>query len=72
MRRMSGLVAQSEEMLRKIEQDGYNVFYTAAVQNYMDRKNTLDTNLGRAYACTYFEHILQWDDATPHQRTSRF
>ena len=50
MRRMSGLVAESEERLRKIEQDGYNVLYTAEVQNYMDRKITLDTNLGRAYA----------------------
>ena len=49
MRRMSGLVAKSKERIRKIKQDGY-VLYTAEIQNYMDRKSTLDTNLGRAYA----------------------
>ena len=48
-RRLSVLVAESEERIRKIEQDGYNVLYTAEVQNYMDRKITLDANLGRAY-----------------------
>ena len=50
MRRMSGLVAESEERMRKIEQDGYDVLYTTEIQNYVDRKITLDTNLGRAYA----------------------
>ena len=62
MRRMSGLVAESQERLRKIEQDGYNVLYTAEVQNYMDRKNTLDTKLGRAYALilsTYCNGTMQ-------------
>ena len=50
MRRMSVLIAESEERIRKIKQDGYDILYTAEVQNYMDRKNTLDTNLGRAFA----------------------
>ena len=46
---MSTYVKVDEERLRKIEQEGYDVLYTAEVQNYMDRKNTLETNLGRAY-----------------------
>ena len=50
MRRTSVLIAESEERIRKIEQDGYDVLYTAEVQNYMERKITLDTNLGRVYA----------------------
>ena len=62
VRRMSGLVAVSQERLRKIEQDGYNVLYTAEVQNNMDRKIALDTNLGRAYALilsTYCNGMMQ-------------
>ena len=62
MRRVSGLVAESEERMRKIEQEGYDVLYTAEVQNYMDRKSTLDTNLGRAYALilsTYCNGMMQ-------------
>ena len=62
MRRMSGLVAESEERLRKTEQDGYNILYTAKVQNYMDRKITFDTNLARAYALvlsTYCNRMMQ-------------
>ena len=62
MSRMSGLVAESEERIRKIKQDGYNILYTAEVQNYMDRKITLDTNLGRAYAhilSTYCNGMMQ-------------
>ena len=45
VRKMSGLVAESEERLRKIEQDGYDVLYTAEVQNYMHRKNTLEEHM---------------------------
>ena len=59
MRRMSGLVAESEERLRKIEQDGYDILYTAEVESYMD---TLETNLGRAYALilsTYSNGTMQ-------------
>ena len=59
MRRMSGLVADSEERLRKIEKDGYDLLYTAEIQNYMDRKIT---NLGRAYALilsTYCNGMMQ-------------
>ena len=52
VRQMSTYVKVDEERLRKIEQEGYDVLYTAEVQNYMDRKNTLETNLGRAYALT--------------------
>ena len=48
VRQMSMFTAESEERVRKIEQEGYDVLYTAEVQNYMDRKNTLETNLGRA------------------------
>ena len=62
VRMMSGPVAESEEGVRKIEQEGYNVLYTAEVQNYKDRKNTLDTNLGRAYALilsTYSNGTMQ-------------
>ena len=63
MRRMSGLVAMSQERLRKIEQDGYDILHTAEVQNYMDRKITLDTNLGKAYALilsTYCNGMMQY------------
>ena len=59
---MSGLVAESEERIMKIEQDGYNVLYTTEIQNYMDRKSTLDTNLGRAYVLilsTYCNGTMQ-------------
>ena len=66
VRQMSTYVKVDEERLKKIEQEGYDVLYTAEVQNYMDRKNTLETNLGRAYAL-----ILRRDDATPHRRASR-
>ena len=62
MRRMSRLTILAEERNRKIEQDEYNVFYTVEIQNYMDRKNTLDTNLGRAYALilsTYCDGTMQ-------------
>ena len=51
VRQISTYIEESEERVRKIEQEGYDVLYTAEVQNYMDRKNTLETNLGRAYAC---------------------
>ena len=69
VRQMSTYVKVDEERLRKIEQEGYDVLYTAEVQNYMDRKNTLETNLGKSI-CAYTKHILQRDDATPHRRTS--
>ena len=62
VRQMSTYVEASDERLRKIEQKGYNVLYTAEVQNYMDRKNTLETNLGRAYALilsTYCNGTMQ-------------
>ena len=62
VRQMSTYVKVDEERLRKIEQEGYNVLYTAEVQNYMDRKNTLETNLGRAYALilsTYCNGTMQ-------------
>ena len=62
VRQMSALTAESEERVRKIEQEGYDVLYTTGVQNYMDRKNTLDTNLGRAYALilsTYCNRTMQ-------------
>ena len=55
---MSGLVAKSEERLR----NWYNVLYTTEILNYMDRKITLDTNLGRAYALilsTYCNGMMQ-------------
>ena len=58
----AGFVLVGEERLRKIEQEGYDVLYTAEVQNYMDRKNTLETNLGRAYALilsTYCNGMMQ-------------
>ena len=44
VRQMSTYVEASDERLRKIEQEGYDVLYTAEVQNYMDRKNTLETD----------------------------
>ena len=56
VRQMSTYVKVDEERLRKIEQEGYDVLYTAEVQNYMDRKNTLETNLGRAYALILSTH----------------
>ena len=59
VRQMSTYVKVDEERLRKIEQEGYDVLYTAEVQNYMDRKNT---NLGRAYALilsTYCNGTMQ-------------
>ena len=62
VRQMSMYVEASDERLRKIEQEGYDVLYTAEVQNYMDRKNTLETNLGRAYALilsTYCNGTMQ-------------
>ena len=62
VRQMSTYVKVDEERLRKIEQEGYDVLYTAEVQNYMDRKNTLETNLGRAYALilsTYCNGTMQ-------------
>ena len=62
VRQMSTYVKESEERVRKIEQEGYDVLYTAEVQNYMDRKNTLETNLGRAYALvlsTYCNGTMQ-------------
>ena len=62
VRQMSTYVKESEERVRKIEQEGYDVLYTAEVQNYMDRKNTLETNLGRAYALilsTYCNGMMQ-------------
>ena len=62
MRRMSGLVAESEERIRKIEQGGYDILNTTEIQNYMDRKITLDTNLGRAHTLilsTYCNGIMQ-------------
>ena len=61
-RQMSTYIQVSEERVRKIEQEGYDVLYTADVQNYMDRKNTLETNLGRAYALilsTYCNGMMQ-------------
>ena len=71
VRQMSMYVEASEERVRKIEQEGYDILYTAEVQNYTDRKNTLETNLGRAYVLilsTYCNRTMQ----TPHRRTSRF
>ena len=62
IRRMSGLVAGSEERIRKIKQDRYDVLYTAEIQNYMDRKITLDTNLERVCALilsTYCNWTMQ-------------
>ena len=62
VRQMSTYVKVDEERLRKIEQEGHDVLYTAEVQNYMDRKNTLETNLGRAYALilsTYCNGTMQ-------------
>ena len=57
------LTAEAEERIRKIEQDGYNILYTMEVQNYyMERKITLDTNLGRVYALilsTYCNRRMQ-------------
>ena len=38
VRQMSTYVKEDEERVRKIEQEGYNVLYTAEVQNYMDSK----------------------------------
>ena len=38
VRQLSTYVKVDEERLRKIEQEGYAVLYTAEVQNYMDRK----------------------------------
>ena len=38
------------------------IHYTVEVQNYMDRKITLDTNLGRAYVLilsTYCNRTMQ-------------
>ena len=63
VRQMSTYVKVDEERVRKIEQEGYDVLYTAEVQNYMDRKNTLETNLGRAYALilsTYCNGMMQY------------
>ena len=45
VRQMSTYVKEAEERVRKIEQEGYDILYTAEVQSYMDRKNTLETNL---------------------------
>ena len=62
VRQMSTYVKVDEERARKIEQEGYDILYTAEVQNYMDRKNTLETNLGRAYALilsTYCNGTMQ-------------
>ena len=62
MRKMSMLISEADKRTRKIEQDRYDVLYTAEVQNYMDRKSTLDTNLGRAYALllsTYCNGMMQ-------------
>ena len=62
VRQMSTYVQESEERVRKIEQEGYDVLYTAEVQNYMDRKNTLETNLGGAYTLilsTYCNGTMQ-------------
>ena len=62
VRQVSMYVEASDERVRKIEQEGYDVLYTAEVQNYMDRKNTLETNLGRAYALilsTYCNGTMQ-------------
>ena len=62
VRQMSTYVKEDEERVRKIEQEGYDVLYTAEVQNYMDRKNTLETNLGRAYVLilsTYCNGTMQ-------------
>ena len=61
-RQMSTYTAKAEKRVRKIEQEGYDILYTAEVQNYMDRKNTLETNLGRAYALilsTYCNGTMQ-------------
>ena len=62
VRQMSTFVEASEERVRKIEQEGYDVLYTAEVQNYMDRKNTLETNLRRVYVLilsTYCNGTMQ-------------
>ena len=57
MRRMSRLTALAEDRNRKVKQDGYNVLYTAEIQNYMDRKNTLDTNLAMGQCNTTSKNI---------------
>ena len=62
VRQMSTYAEASEERVRKIEQEGYDVLYTVEVQNYMDRKNTLETNLRRAYVLilsTYCNGTMQ-------------
>ena len=56
MRRMSALTAAMDDKERKIEQGGYDVLYTGEIQN------TLDANLGRAYALilsTYCNGTMQ-------------
>ena len=56
VRQMSTYVKESEERVRN------DILYTAEVQNYMDRENTLETNLGRAYALilsTYCNGTMQ-------------
>ena len=68
VRQMSTYVKEDEERVRKIEQEGYDVLYTAEVQNYMEKYLG---NQPRKSICAYTKHILQWDDATPHRRTSR-
>ena len=50
MRRMSVLIAKSEERIRKIEQDGYDALYTAEVQNYMESKPYGSTGKHHAYS----------------------
>ena len=53
VRQMSTYVKEDEERVRKIEQEGYDVLYTPEVQNYMDRKNTLETNLSEEHMHLY-------------------
>ena len=38
VRQITTYVQEDEERVRKIEQEGYDILYTAEVQNYMDRK----------------------------------
>jgi hypothetical protein len=67
--RGSAVATDATENLQ--EQRGMDIIYQAELERYLERKDTLEQNLTKAYALIFSTYILQQDDAELYRRVSR-
>ena len=54
--------SQQDEYARKLEQDGLDIIFQATIKQFLDREQTLEDNLDKAYALifgTYCSKAIQ-------------